>query len=203
MAQTLNIELLQLLEDKLGKEEGRKVAEAIEIGLGLIEKKAEAVALQKKLELKDELTKELATKADLLVLREELFGETKSIRQEMQTINTELGGKMEKEILRLEGKIEVVRQEMQTIRQEMQTINTELGGKMEKEILRLEGKIEVVRQEMQTIRQEMQTIRQEMQTIKTELDRKFTIMFIILFFTLIFLNQNALEFIFRVLGVIK
>jgi chromosome segregation ATPase len=174
MAPTLNIELLQLLEDKLGKEEGRKVAEAIEIGLGFIEKKAEAVALQKKLELKDELTKELATKADLLVLREELFGETKSIRQEMQTI-----------------------------RQEMQTINTELGGKIEKETLKLEGKIEVVRQEMQTIRQEMQTIRQEMQTIKTELDRKFTIMFIILFFTVIFLNQKALEFLFRVLGVIK
>jgi ABC-type phosphate transport system auxiliary subunit len=124
MAQTLNIELLQLLEDKLGKEEGRKVAEAIEIGLGLIEKKAEAVALQKKLELKDELTKELTSKADLLAVE-----------------------------------------------------------------ARLEGKIEVVRQEMQTI--------------KTELDRKFTIMFIILFFTLIFLNQNALEFIFRVLGVIK
>jgi len=124
MAQTLNIELLQLLEDKLGKEEGRKVAEAIEIGLGLIEKKAEAVALQKKLELRDELTKELASKADLLAVE-----------------------------------------------------------------ARLEGKIEVVRQEMQTI--------------KTELDRKFTIMFIILFFTVIFLNQNALEFIFRVLGVIK
>jgi predicted nuclease with TOPRIM domain len=137
MAQTLNIELLHLLEDKLGKEEGRKVAEAIEIGLGLIEKKAEAVALQKKLELRDELTKELASKADLLAVE-----------------------------------------------------------------ARLEGKIEVVRQEMQTIRQEMQTIRQEMQTIKTELDRKFTIMFIILFFTVIFLNQNALEFIFRVLGVI-
>jgi hypothetical protein len=50
---------------------------------------------------------------------------------------------------------------------------------------------------------ETKSIRQEMQTIKTELDRKFTIMFIILFFTVIFLNQNALEFIFRVLGVIK
>jgi len=127
MAQTINIELLQLLEDRLGKEEGRRVAEAIEIGLEVIEKKANAVALQKKLELKDELSKELASKAD---------------------------------------------------------------------IARLEGKIEVVRQEMQTIRQEMQTI-------KTELDRKFTIMFIILFFTIIFLNQNALEFIFRVLGLIK
>jgi len=126
MAQTLNIELLQLLEDKLGKEEGRKVAEAIEIGLGFIEKKAEAVALQKKLELRDELTKELASKADLLAVE-----------------------------------------------------------------ARLEGKIEVVRQEMQTIRQEMQTI-------KTELDRKFTIMFIILFFTVIFLNQNALELLSKI-----
>jgi ABC-type phosphate transport system auxiliary subunit len=119
MAQTLNIELLQLLEDKLGKEEGRKVAEAIEIGLGFIEKKAEAVALQKKLELKDELTKELTSKADLLAVE-----------------------------------------------------------------ARLEGKIEVVRQEMQTI--------------KTELDRKFTIMFIILFFTLIFLNQSALELLSKI-----
>jgi ABC-type phosphate transport system auxiliary subunit len=124
MAQTINIELLQLLEDKLGKEEGRKVAEAIEIGLEVIEKKAEAVALQKKLEHRDELTKELASKADLLAVE-----------------------------------------------------------------AKLEGKID--------------TVRQEMQTIKTELDRKFTIMFIILFFTVIFLNQNALEFIFRVLGLIK
>jgi len=113
MAQAISIELLQLLEDKLGKEEGRKVASAIEIGLDIIEKKAEAVAREMKLELKDELTKELANKAD---------------------------------IARLEGKIE-------------------------KEILRL--------------------------------DRKFTIMFVILFFTIIFLNQNALWFLARVLGLIK
>jgi len=33
--------------------------------------------------------------------------------------------------------------------------------------------------------------------------RKMGERFIILFFTVIFLNQNALEFIFRVLGVIK
>ncbi|MFN3479276.1 MAG: hypothetical protein ACK415_02725 [Thermodesulfovibrionales bacterium] len=87
MAQTISMEILQLLEDKLGKEEGRKVAQAIEIGLEIIEKKADAVALQKKLELKDELTKELITKA-------EFYGETKAIRQEMQTIKTELEGKI-------------------------------------------------------------------------------------------------------------
>lgn len=117
MATAISIEVYKLLEEKLGREEAAKVASAIEVGFEVIEKRAEAVALQKKLELKDELTKELATKADLKA-----------------------------EIARLEGKIET-------------------------EILRL--------------------------------DRKFTIMFIILFFTVIFLNQNALEFMARVLGLIK
>jgi len=36
-----------------------------------------------------------------------------------------------------------------------------------------------------------------------KLDRKFTIMFVILFFTIIFLNQNALEFMAKILGLIK
>lgn len=38
---------------------------------------------------------------------------------------------------------------------------------------------------------------------KLELDRKFTIMFIILFFTTIFVNQNALKFIAELFGLIK
>lgn len=128
MATATSIEIYQLLEEKLGKEEAAKVASAIEIGFEVIEKKAEAVALQKKLELKDELTKELITKA-------EFFGEIKRLE-----------GKIDTDIARLEGKIE-------------------------KEILRL--------------------------------DRKFTIMFVILFFTIIFLNQNALEFLARILRLIR
>ena len=98
MAQTITIELLQLLEDKLGKEEGRKVAEAINIGLDAIEKKADAVVLQKKLELKDELKKELITKA-------EFFGEIKTLRQEMQTMKVELEAKIDQNKIELEGKI--------------------------------------------------------------------------------------------------
>jgi len=124
MAQAISIEIYRLLEEKLGKEEAAKVASAIEVGFEAIEKKAEAVALQKKLELKDELTKELATKADLQIVRADL----------------------------------------------------------KTDIARLEGKIE---------------------TDIARLDRKFTIMFIILFFTIIFLNQNALEFLARILGLIK
>ena len=117
MSQSIAIEVYQLLEDKLGRDEAKKVASAIEIGFDVIEKKADAVALQKKLELKDELTKELATKADL------------------------------------------------------QIVKTELEAKIDNGLLKL--------------------------------DRKFTIMFVILFFTIIFVNRDALEFMAKVLGLIK
>ncbi len=50
---------------------------------------------------------------------------------------------------------------------------------------------------------EIRTIREEMKTNKIELDRKFTIMFLVLLFTTIFLNQNALKFIAEPLGLIK
>ena len=131
MARAIDLELLQLLEDKLGKETARKVAQAIEIGLEVLEKRGEELALQKKLELKDELTKELASKADIQVLKTEI----------------------------------------QAVRLEMQAMEARLEAKIEKEILKL--------------------------------DRKFTILFIILFFTLILVNQSALEFLLKVLGLIR
>jgi hypothetical protein len=96
-----------------------------------MERRAEELALQKKLELKDELTKELASKADIQILKAEI----------------------------------------QTVRAEMQAMEARLEAKIEREILKL--------------------------------DRKFTIMFIILFFTLILVNQNALEFLLKILGLIK
>jgi restriction endonuclease Mrr len=142
MARAIDLELLQLLEDKLGKEEARKVAQAIEIGLEVLEKRAEELAIQKKLELRDELTKELASKVDIQVLKTEI----QTVRAEMQAMEE-----------RLEAKIDKVR--------------TELSAKIENEILKL--------------------------------DRKFTIMFIILLSAVILVNQNALEFLLKVLGLIK
>ena len=145
MARAIDLELLQLLEDKLGKETARKVAQAIEIGLEVLEKRADELAIQKKLELKDELTKELASKADIQVLKTEI----QAVRSEMQAMEQ-----------RLEAKIEKVRLELK------------------EEILKLEHKLNII-------------------------DRKFTIMFIILLFAVILVNQNALEFLLKVLGLIK
>ena len=85
MSTTLSIELYDFLEQRYGKEVAKEVTKTVEAGLETIEKKAEAVALQKKLELKDELTKELATKADIARLEGEI-----------RTVKVELEGKFEK-----------------------------------------------------------------------------------------------------------
>jgi hypothetical protein len=89
MARAIDLELLQLLEDKLGKETARKVAQAIELGLEVMEKRAEELAIQKKLELRDELTKELASKADIQVLKTEI----QAVRAEMQAMEQALEAK--------------------------------------------------------------------------------------------------------------
>ncbi|MEO5361848.1 MAG: hypothetical protein H7843_15635 [Nitrospirota bacterium] len=68
MPVALPIEIYDLLEKKVGREEAREVGKILTASLDAIEKKDEAVAIQKKAEIKDELTKELATKEDLAKL---------------------------------------------------------------------------------------------------------------------------------------
>jgi len=128
MAYVIDYELLEKLEEKVGKEEAKKIAQTIELIYNELDKKSESLAQQKKLELKDELTKELATKADLVVLKTEL-----------------------------EAKIEISYKELE--------------AKIEKEILKI--------------------------------DSKFTIMFIILAFLIIFINKDALELIIKLLPFAK
>ena len=111
MAQTKAIELLYSLQEKVGKEEGRKIVEAFSEGLEAMEERAGALALQKKLELKDELTKELASKADLKAVEARLEGKIDVVKKE------------------LEGKIDLVRQEMQTIKTELEVKIAKLDQK--------------------------------------------------------------------------
>jgi len=108
MATTLPIEILYLLEEKIGKEEAKKVSSAIVLSLDTIEIKANDTALQKKLELKDELTKELATKADLNLVRSEILQVKTELRAEIQQVKAELNNKASKsDILNLEWKMKL------------------------------------------------------------------------------------------------
>lgn len=68
-----------------------------------------------------------------------------------------------------------------------------LKSKTEKDKAELLGIIEMTRAELIG----------KFQIEITSLDRKFTRMFVVLFFTIIFLNQNALEFLARIFGLVK
>jgi hypothetical protein len=62
-----------------------------------VETQAKELAAQKKVELKDEMTKELVTKAEFL-------GEMKALREEIKTVDT-----------RFQGEIKVLREEMKSM----------------------------------------------------------------------------------------
>ena len=96
MATTLPIEIYDILERKVGRDDAREIGKVIEISFVAIEKKAQDVALQKKLEIEDELSTKLASKADVLL-----------VRAELQRVKTELEGKIDRLEIRLESKMRV------------------------------------------------------------------------------------------------
>ncbi|EDP75389.1 hypothetical protein [Hydrogenivirga sp. 128-5-R1-1] len=85
------------------------------------------------------------------------------------------------------------------------------GVKEEKELWQ---EVREVRQEVNNFRketyEEFKQVREEIHRVEVSLreelnriDKKFTTLMLIVIFLIIFLNQNALEFIFRVFGLVK
>ncbi|MDX2188414.1 MAG: hypothetical protein SFY32_01010 [Bacteroidota bacterium] len=127
MVASIPLELYNLIFKVYVQEHAETAAKAISESLSYIEKKANDTALKKNLELKDELTRELATKSDLLVLRSE---------------------------------INIIRSEMEAMEQRM-----------------------IVRQ--------------------ARFERNVYVMFALTLSVVIITNQNTIEFIFRVIGILK
>jgi hypothetical protein len=90
MSISIPIDVYELLENKLGREDAKKVATAIEVSLDTIEKRADTVALQKKLEIKDELTKELATKADIARLDGKIDTVEAKLEKKIESVKAEI-----------------------------------------------------------------------------------------------------------------
>lgn len=120
----LPIEIFDVLDRKLGRDDAMTVAKSIESSLSHIEDRSREVAAQRKLEVKEELKielrDELATKVDIADVRTELKGDIAELRTDF-----------------------------------------------------------------------------------VKLDKKFTVLWLITIFTVIFLNQNALEFLAKLLGLIR
>jgi hypothetical protein len=107
---SIPVSLYERLERKFGRDEALEIAKMIEDFFDEMDRKAGEIALQKKLELKDELTKELATKADLITARAELEGKIEKVRAELEgeikNVRTELEGKIEKVRIELGARID-------------------------------------------------------------------------------------------------
>jgi hypothetical protein len=111
------LEVYDLLERRLGRDDAMAVAKSIEASLTHIEERSREMAVQRKIEAKEELRVEL--------------------RDELST---------------------------------------------KEDLAKLEG---------------------AMNTRFERMDKKFTVLFMVTIFTVIFLNQNALEFLARIIGLIK
>ena len=122
------LEIYDLLERRLGRDDAMAVAKSIEASLTHIEERSREIAAQRKLEAKEELKRELR---DELTTKEDL---------------------------------------------------AKLEGSLREDLAKLEG-----------------SLRKDL----AKLDKKFSMYFLATIFTVIFLNQNALEFLARILGLIK
>jgi DNA anti-recombination protein RmuC len=121
---SIPIDLYEKLERKFGREEAFEIAKMIEDFFKLMERRADEIALQKKVELRSELVNELATKAELNAVktelkadiervRAELKGEIENLRTELKGIRAEFRSELENVRLEFRGEIAKVRTELQ------------------------------------------------------------------------------------------
>jgi len=110
---SIPIDLYEKLEQKFGREEAFEIAKMIEDFFKLMERRADEIALQKKVELRSELVNELATKAELNAVKTELKADIENLRTELKGIRAEFRSELENVRLEFRGEIAKVRTELQ------------------------------------------------------------------------------------------
>ena len=144
-------------------------------------------------ELKGEVLSHFATKQDLEQVHNQLSSEIKNVRVELLGKFDTLYEKTEKDKAELLG---IIKQDKAELIGMMKQDKAELLGVIKTNKEELLGKIEALYQKTEKDKAEM--------LLKFEkMDKKFSIYFTLLLFTIIFLNQNALEFIAKVIGLVK
>ena len=95
---SLTLELYNMLEEKIGKEEAKKVIEVVEKSLSVIEEKVkeekEIAKVQIKQDLLDELIIKSEFKTEIHRVEEKIEGEIRRVEEKMETLRQELKGEM-------------------------------------------------------------------------------------------------------------
>jgi len=161
-------------------------------------------------------------KAELLGRMEkdkaELLGKMEKDKTELvgmiTNVHTELTGKFEalyekteKDKAELLGKIGAVYEKTEKDKAELSGKIEALYQKTEKDKAELSGKIEALfaktEKDKAELNEKIENVKSEMLLRFEKMDKKFSLFFALLLFAIIFLNQNALEFIAKVIGIMK
>ncbi len=108
MPATLPIELYDLIENKVGKDDAREVGKVILASFDAIEQRAEAVVVQKKAEIKEELTRELTTKEDLIKSEGRLNEKIAAVKEDLAKLEGRLNERItavKEDLAKLEGRL--------------------------------------------------------------------------------------------------
>ncbi|GAB6077924.1 CCDC90 family protein [Hydrogenobaculum acidophilum] len=108
MSTNIPVSLYEKLTEKFGKETALEIVEVLEDTTEYLEDRVLEETKKRKLELRDELRKELATKEDVLLVRQEI----ETVRQEIETVRQELKGEINSVREELKGEINSLRQEI-------------------------------------------------------------------------------------------
>lgn len=105
MAATLPIEIYDMLEGKVSKDDVREFGKVLTTIFDAIERKADAVVVQKKAEIKEELTKELSTKEDLAKLEGRLNEKMAALEGRLNDRMTANEGRMNEKFTAMDWKM--------------------------------------------------------------------------------------------------
>ncbi|HOQ11988.1 MAG TPA: hypothetical protein PK104_06470 [Spirochaetota bacterium] len=195
----LSVEVYEIFERNFNnKEDALKIINAFE---ETINESVSVSWYKTKNEMLSEIFSVVATKEDLRSLRVELLGEMKKDKAEILGRLYALYEKTEKDKAELLGMIEQNKTELLGI---IEQNKTELLGMIEQNKTELLGIIEQNKTELLgMIESNRIELNAKIDTIYLKLDRKITLWSFSIIFIIIFLNQNALEFIAKIIGLIK
>jgi len=123
MGTSIPMTIYDKLVEKFGKETAVEIVELIEDTQDYLEEKVVEETKKRKIELRDELRKELATKEDILLVRQEI----ETVRQEIETVRQGLKGEIETLRKEVRGEIEALRQELKG---EIEALRQEVRGEI-------------------------------------------------------------------------
>ncbi|MBP9044211.1 MAG: hypothetical protein KBG49_12060 [Spirochaetes bacterium] len=195
----LSVEVYEIFERNFNnKEDALKIINAFE---ETINESVSVSWYKTKNEMLSEIFSVVATKEDLRSLRVELLGEMKKDKAEILGRLYALYEKTEKDKAELLGMIEQNKTELLGM---IEQNKTELLGMIEQNKTELLGIIEQNKTELLgMIESNRIELNAKIDTIYLKLDRKITLWSFSIIFIIIFLNQNALEFIAKIIGLIK